>query len=745
MHEQPKNRDWVKNAAIIFLAVLLVLTFFSNTIMNRSLPEVATQDVTSGSIVARVRGTGTVTANTNSQVKMEKTRVIRSVLVKVGQQVEPGDVLFTLGEGSSEDIDAAEEKLANLQATYNRTAATMPEYSYYSDRNKLEHLESAYRDAQVKEQAALEAAKLAAPNAEQLANAQKELAAAQEIAKAEKADYEAQLDQAKNAPEIQRLEAQQKEIITRLVEDDYLDGDLVMDLTTYSDREKLVEQIKRTTDKTEWPDWSDEAIAASSTTTLSTEASDPTTTTTDPNANSNDLISDAQKQSELAQQKIAEAEAAKAEAEAAQKAAEAEAAQKAAEAEAAQKAAEDEAAQKAAEAEAAQKAAEAEAAQKAAETEAAQKAAETEVQASATSVSEEKVPTSPQTSDEIDTWYDNKKDERIKEEKESVSTATRDYTFKKFLQDCLDKYDDIQRDIYIKYNTLEPSREAYDAAVLAVEKWKTAVDVLATQTSSPQTEAYKEAKQQREWAEESYLSAKQALEEKIQANQNTIAGYNIDLANTWQQIEKAKEKLADLMGGEEAQILAKTSGVVQTIECAPGDTKQKDDVLCTLELPNMGYNLSFSVTNDQAARLRPGDTATVSNFYWGTEITATLNNIKVDPKNPQTNKLLTFDLSGNVTAGSELTLSVGQKSANYDIIIPSSAIRTDANGSFVLKVESKNSPLGNRYIARRVPVEVLASDDSNSAVSADLGFGDYVITTSSAPVKNGELVRLATS
>ncbi len=149
------------------------------------------------------------------------------------------------------------------------------------------------------------------------------------------------------------------------------------------------------------------------------------------------------------------------------------------------------------------------------------------------------------------------------------------------------------------------------------------------------------------------------------------------------------------------------------------------------------------MTNDQANRLRPGDSATVSNFYWGTEIVATLNNIKTDPKNPQTNKLLTFDLTGNVTAGSELTISVGQKSANYDVIIPSSAIRSDANGSFVLKVEAKNSPLGNRYIARRVPVEVLASDDTNSAVTADLSYGDYVITTSNVPVKNGELVRLA--
>ena len=91
-----KSRGWVKNAAIIFLAVLLVLTFFSNTIMNRSLPEVATAGVTDGSIVARVRGTGVVTANTNTQVKMERTRVIRSVLVKVGQQVNVGDTVLVL-------------------------------------------------------------------------------------------------------------------------------------------------------------------------------------------------------------------------------------------------------------------------------------------------------------------------------------------------------------------------------------------------------------------------------------------------------------------------------------------------------------------------------------------------------------------------------------------------------------------------------------------------------------------------
>ena len=55
-----KRRDWVKNAAIVFLTIMLILTFFSNTIMNYSLPEVAIQYIQSGTITSKVRGTGTV-------------------------------------------------------------------------------------------------------------------------------------------------------------------------------------------------------------------------------------------------------------------------------------------------------------------------------------------------------------------------------------------------------------------------------------------------------------------------------------------------------------------------------------------------------------------------------------------------------------------------------------------------------------------------------------------------------------
>ena len=58
-------------------------------------------------------------------------------------------------------------------------------------------------------------------------------------------------------------------------------------------------------------------------------------------------------------------------------------------------------------------------------------------------------------------------------------------------------------------------------------------------------------------------------------------------------------------------------------------------------------------------------------------------------------------------------------------------------------MESKSSPLGNRYIATRVDVQVLAKDDTQVAISGGISGWEYVITTASAPVRAGDQVRLA--
>ena len=106
-----KRREWVKNAAIIFLSVMLVLTFFSNTFMNYSLPEVAAQYVQSGTITAKIRGTGTVESGDPYNVKITETRTISSVLVKTGDKVEKGAPLLLLEDKESKELTDAQAAL----------------------------------------------------------------------------------------------------------------------------------------------------------------------------------------------------------------------------------------------------------------------------------------------------------------------------------------------------------------------------------------------------------------------------------------------------------------------------------------------------------------------------------------------------------------------------------------------------------------------------------------------------------
>lgn len=112
------KKDVIKNIAIVFLAVMLVLTFFSNSIMNKSLPEVATGSISSGTITEAVRGSGPVTADDPYNVCIAETRTISGVAVKVGDTVEKDQVLFYLEDSESKELEEAETTLEDLIYKY---------------------------------------------------------------------------------------------------------------------------------------------------------------------------------------------------------------------------------------------------------------------------------------------------------------------------------------------------------------------------------------------------------------------------------------------------------------------------------------------------------------------------------------------------------------------------------------------------------------------------------------------------
>ena len=93
---ETNKRGWIKNLIIIFLVLILIFTLFSNTFMNRSLPEVAVSNSESGTITTQVKLTGTVNANSVKQITLDYARKINEVLVRRGDTVTPGMVIATL-------------------------------------------------------------------------------------------------------------------------------------------------------------------------------------------------------------------------------------------------------------------------------------------------------------------------------------------------------------------------------------------------------------------------------------------------------------------------------------------------------------------------------------------------------------------------------------------------------------------------------------------------------------------------
>ncbi|MDE5833946.1 MAG: HlyD family efflux transporter periplasmic adaptor subunit, partial [Ruminococcus sp.] len=200
-------------------------------------------------------------------------------------------------------------------------------------------------------------------------------------------------------------------------------------------------------------------------------------------------------------------------------------------------------------------------------------------------------------------------------------------------------------------------------------------------------------------------------------------------------IEKMKEK------NSITEIKSKYSGIVSSVNVKAGETTVPDMPVAVIDIAEEGYTVELSVDAEKAKKIKKGIEAEVVN-NWNGDITAILTDIKNDTKAGSKNRILTFSVTGDVSAGSMLDLSIPCGSGSYDTIVPKSAVYKDNQGSFVLVVNSKSSPLGNRYFAEKVPVEVLASDEVSSAVQGAINAGSYIITTASKPVNPKDQVRM---
>ena len=641
------KREWVKTAAIIFLAILLVLTFFSNTIMNATLPEVAAQQIEGGTINAKIRGSGTVGANETYDVTINQTRKIASVLVKVGQSVNAGDTLFLLEAQESDEVKAAQDELDQLELSYEKSLIDAGNNSA-KENHEVQKARDAYNEALAlyHQYSTVDASQLAAEKTK----AEQQLTLLQQASKVAQEQYDARTAEKSNlenqASELKAQTASLRTILDKQGELDAANNTLKQDEIQYiNDYNRVLtiagqdaqvamsyarypETLAQKLEDTDLNGVSTTSVNSVSPLTeddntgAGTNPSGGTTITTDPRL----------------------------------------------------------------------------------------KRAQEMAKAYITIATDREKVNSLQT--EVN---------RLVEDTSGINSV---YEANAMYQSTLSGYNQIQQQLATFDAETQGLKQAADAAAQAVTDQQAVVQKLTDAGSAAET----------------VKSTKASLEELLFTQQLGDSSY-LDMQAAKENIEKKKEALAKLTANaDELEVTAKVGGVIASIEVTAGNSIGPDTPLAKLNVADRGYTIKISVTAEQAQRVKVGDKADVVN-YWGGNVEAVLENIARDP-NTSGNNLLVFKLTGDVDPNTNLTLSIGQKSASYDALVPNSAVRTDNNGTFVLALTSKSTPLSTRYTATRVPVQVLAQDDTMSAISG-IGAGEFVITTSTKPIEAGTQVKLA--
>ena len=624
MENSVRKREWVKTAAIIFLAVLLVLTFFSKTIMNASLPEVAAQQAASGAINARIRGSGTVEASEVYNVTIKQTRKVASVLVKTGQEINVGDTMFVLEAEDSDELKQAETDLETLQQNYDKSlieagnTAAQENYDVQKAREAYNEALAVYNQYTNVNAAQLTAAITAAEN--ELTNLTAQSKAISEELKQLQTDKETiDADVTAQEAKVKEMEAaEDKYAELKTATDDY-DADIVVYGKYYS---KLLELT-----------------------------AEPTSSVTYDNKHVITVVS-------IASQPIAAGYCQK----------------------------------------------------------------DTMLYAYLVEKGQTEMANDAGI---IATAY-----KTITEDLSKLATLCTEYSRLSVvynptaLSNARTELSNLKNNADHCANLVKSCTERASAAETAVSNKQTEIDKLTKASSAADT----------------VKSTKQALEDLV-FKQNLGDSSSVDMEASKKAIERKQAEVDKLReNADELEVKSSVSGTIASINASAGKSiGGEEQPLATINVTDRGFTVKIDVTNDQAKKVKTGDTAELVNF-WGGDAVATLD--QITSSKTAGNRTLVFTLTGDIQAGQNVTLSIGQKSANYDALIPLSGLREDSNGKFVYVLESKSSPLGSRYIATRVTVQELARDDKSAAVSG-ISAGDFIITTSNKPVEAGKQVRLA--
>lgn len=234
------------------------------------------------------------------------------------------------------------------------------------------------------------------------------------------------------------------------------------------------------------------------------------------------------------------------------------------------------------------------------------------------------------------------------------------------------------------------------------------------------------------------------------SNQLTMDGITADKEqdaynDREEQIADLEEKIAELTESINiTEITAGSYGYLLNVAVSKGDVLTEDAVIFNVIPDDAEAVASFTFSAEAVAGLSVGMELTSTESYWYEHVIIT--SIKPNPNNPRNERIVKCSIEADyIWPGEMITVIADRSNQNYDNIVPASAVNEDNAGTFVYILEESNTPLGQKFVVRRLNVTVENTDGTRTAISADeLTNNRYqIVTRSEEPLQDGDRVRLA--
>ena len=230
------------------------------------------------------------------------------------------------------------------------------------------------------------------------------------------------------------------------------------------------------------------------------------------------------------------------------------------------------------------------------------------------------------------------------------------------------------------------------------------------------------------------LGEQRADYERLVGEQQSAYGQARNAADL--DVENAQKRIDALQAviDEFSEVKSPIDGKVALINAAEGKPAAPDVSLLSVFDPQEGFSTKCVMDASDAAPFLKGDSGEVERQGGNVNAKGSISRLRM----MEDGRIeFTVEIDDSLQVGEMIILHFSKNTAPYPSMVPLEAI---VDGGYIYVVESKEGLMGEEYIARRVVVQILNTDDTMAAVSGTFNEDtEQVVVSSDTALSNGRV------